>query len=418
MSDRGQSSFCLARSEEIRKQFPMLSLEEDGRTLVYFNNAATALKPQSVIDAMTEYYTTYGVNIARGVDAVGYRATHAFEVTRSKIATFLGAKRAESIIFTRGTTASLNLVASSFGEIVVNEGDEIVVSGGEHHANYIPWQQLAKRKNAQLVLAPLDENGAVTPEGLRSVLTEKTKIVALFHMSNVMGARNDLKALAAAVHEAGAYFVVDGAQGIVHELVDVEELDVDFYAFSGHKLFGPTGIGVLYGKLPLLRKMPPVEFGGEMIDRVDVYDTSFAEPPHRFEAGTMPIAEVIGLGKAIDFVNKTGYFPMQRRVRHMTQMAVDALLSMPNIEVYNPHNTDSGVIAFNVKGVHPHDAAGIYDREGIALRAGQHCSQPMMRSLKQLATLRASLAFYNAEEEVERFIAATEKAGDFLDVLF
>lgn len=409
---------CLARSESIRNEFPMLSVQENGRPLVYFNNASTSLKPRCVLDAMTEYYSSYGVNIARGVDSIGYRATHTFEATRMKVATFIGASRPESVVFTRGTTASLNLVASSFGEMIVNEGDEIVVSGAEHHANYIPWQQLAKRKGAQLVLAPLNEDGAVTEEGLRGVLSERTKIVAMFHISNVMGAIHDLKPLISAAHEVGAYFVADGAQGIVHEPIDVSDLDVDFYAFSGHKLYGPTGVGVLYGKLELLKQMPPIEFGGEMIDRVDVYDTTFADPPHRFEAGTMPVAEVIGLGRAIDYVNKIGYCPMQRRVRYLTQMAIDALLEIPNVVVYNPRNAESGVIAYNVKGIHPHDAAGIYDREGISLRAGQHCSQPTMRSLKQIATLRASLAFYNAEEEVRHFIEATKKAGDFLDVLF
>lgn len=396
----------------------MLSVQENGQPMVYFNNAATALTPQCVVDSMAEYYREYGVNIARGVDAIGYRATHTFEAARIKVADFLGARKPESIVFTRGTTASLNLVCSSFGEQVVGSGDEIVVSGGEHHANYVPWQQLARRRGAKLVLAELDENGVVTPAALRSVMTERTRIVALFHISNVMGAVNDVKALAAAAHENGAYFVCDGAQGIVHDQIDVADADVDFYAFSGHKLFGPTGVGVLYGRHKLLKQMPPVEFGGEMISQVDVYDTTFADPPHRFEAGTMPIAAVIGLGKAIDFVRRVGYCPMQRRVQHLTRMAMDGLLAMPNVTVYNPNNTTSGVISYNIDGVHPHDAAGIYDREGVSLRAGQHCSQPMMRCLRQHATLRASLAFYNTEEEVQRFLEVTGKAGDFLDILF
>jgi cysteine desulfurase/selenocysteine lyase len=409
---------CLKRSEAIRNEFPMLSVVENGHPMVYFNNAATAMTPKSVINAMTEYYEEYGVNIARGVDAIGYRATHLFEATRVKVADFLGAERSDSVVFTRGTTAALNLVCSSFGNLVVEAGDEIIVSGGEHHANYIPWQQLAKNKGAQLVLAELDEDGKVTPEALQKAMTPKTKLVALFHISNVMGAVHDVKALAKVAHDGGAYFVCDGAQGIVHDQINVVETDVDFYAFSGHKLFGPTGVGVLYGKYDLLKRMPPIEFGGEMISLVDVYDTTFADPPHRFEAGTMPIAEVIGLGKAIDYVNRYGYCAMQRRVEYLTSIAVEKLQAQPNVTIYNPHNYASGIICFNIEGIHPHDAAGIYDREGISLRAGHHCSQPMMRELKQFATLRASLAFYNTEEEVERFVEATEMAGDFLDILF
>lgn len=411
-------SCCLKRSEALRSDFPMLAVQENGHPLVYFNNAATSLKPRCVIDAMSEYYCEYGANIARGVDVVGYRATHSFEATRIKVADFLGAERPECIVFTRGTTASLNLVCSSFGELMVGEGDEIVVSAAEHHANYIPWQQLALRKKAKLVLAEVDADGKVTPDALRQAMTEKTKIVSLFHISNVMGATNDLKALAAIAHEFGAYFVADGAQGIVHEQIDVSETGVDFYAFSGHKLFGPTGIGVLYGKWELLNKMPPVEFGGEMIAKVNVYDTEFALPPHRFEAGTMPIAEVIGLGRAIDYVRRIGYCPMQQRVKLLTERLVQGLLKMPNVVVFNPNNAASGVVSYNIKEVHPHDAAGIYDREGVSLRAGQHCSEPTMRCLRQHSTLRASLAFYNTIEEVDRFLEVTEKAGDFLDVLF
>lgn len=407
-----------AGSRTLREAFPMLQTSVKGKPLIYLNSAATALKPQCVIDAMTEYYQTYGVNIARGVDEISYRATKTFEETRHKTANFLHAARSEEIIFTRGTTASLNLVCRSFAETVVSAGDEIIVSSGEHHANYIPWQQLARKVGAKFTVLPLDANGCVAPDTLAAAISDRTKIVAVFHISNVMGACNDLTALAAIAHAHGAYFIADGAQGIVHEQIDVQRTGVDFYAFSGHKLFGPTGIGVLYGKYDLLEQMEPIEYGGEMIDVVDVYTTTFAAPPHRFEAGTMPIAEVIGLGKAIDFVQATGYPLMQARVAALTDYLFKGLQAKPSISLYNPHNLAGGIASFNVSGIHPHDVAGIYDRAGISVRAGQHCSQPMMRALHQQATLRVSLGFYNTFEEIDRFLEITTEAGDFLDVLF
>ena len=410
--------FSQEEQEQIRASFPMLSVEEGGHPLIYFNNAATALTPQPVIAAMTDYYEHYGVNIARGVDAVGYEATARFEKVRQQVADFIGAGSADEIVFTRGTTASLNLVATALGEGLVKPGDEIIVSTGEHHANYIPWQQLALRRKARLIIAPTGPDGAVTPATLGELLTDKTKLVALFHTSNVMGATHDIKSLAALAHSKGAYFVCDGAQGIVHQPVNVRDLDVDFYAFSGHKLFGPTGIGVLYGKKDLLQRMPPVEFGGEMIDSVELYETSFAEPPHRFEAGTMPIAEVIGLGAALDFVDRWGKDRMNRRTQQLTAKLLQGLKEVPGIHIYNEMNSASGIVCFNVEGVHPHDAAGVYDRAGISLRAGQHCSQPAMRSLCVQATLRASLNFYNTEAEIDRFVEVSREAGDFLDVLF
>ncbi len=403
---------------DIRKDFPMTEAEENGHPLIYFNNGATSLKPECVLKVMDDYYRHYGVNVARGVDAIGYKATHAFEEVREQTARFIGAKKASEIVYVRNTTEALNLVAYSYGNQVLKEGDEIVVSAAEHHANYVPWQELAKRKKARLVVAEPDENGVVTPEILENYLSDKTKIVALFHISNVLGASNDLKALAERTHEAGAVFVADGAQGIVHERPDVTDWDLDFYAFSAHKLLGPTGIGVLWGKKELLDQMPPWQFGGEMIDQVDIYDTTYAEVPQRFEAGTMPIAEVLGMGAALDYVDSVGYDFIRRQNEILGKRMVEGLQAIGNNTVYNPNNYANGVIAYNIDGVHPHDAAGVYDREGISLRAGHHCNQPTMRFLDVQSTLRASVSFYNTTEEVEKFLEVSKKAGDFLDVLF
>lgn len=409
---------CPGLDPGVRDDFPMTKVKSHGKPFVYMNNAATALKPYAVLNAMDQYYREFGSSVFRGVDTIAHKATTAFESTRHKVAEFVGASRPEEIVFTGGTTAALNLLAMSYGPLVVREGDEIVVSPTEHHANYVTWQQLALRQGAKLVLATPDENGVVTVDRLEAVMNERTRLVCLSHISNVMGAENDLEQLATVIHRFGAVFIVDGAQGIVHERPHVAANGVDFYAFSSHKLYGPTGIGVLYGRYELLEKMPPVLFGGEMIDYVDTYTSDFREPPYRFEGGTPPIAEVIGLGAAIEYINSLGYCGIQKKVMDLTRQAVAGLSELENVKIFNPNNYFSGIVSFNIKGVHPHDAASVYDREGISLRAGHHCSQPTMRWLKQNATLRASIAFYNTEDEVSRFIEATKKAGDFLDVFF
>ncbi|MDD2214242.1 MAG: SufS family cysteine desulfurase [Oscillospiraceae bacterium] len=409
---------CKSIDPAVRNDFPMLAVKSHGQPFAYLNNAATSLKPRPVLEAMSRYYQEYGSSVFRGVDSIAYKATQAFEATRYKVKDFIGAKQPESIVFTSGATAGLNLVCQSFAAPLLQPGDELVVGATEHHANYVPWQQLCKQKRARLVLAPNNERGEVTPELLASVMTDKTRLVAVCHMSNVMGAVNDLKALAEIAHRHGAYLVADGAQGIVHERPDVAGWDVDFYAFSAHKIYGPTGVGVLYGKYDLLESMPPMIYGGEMIDVVDVADTTFRDPPYRFEGGTPPIAEVIGLGAALDYINSLGYCCMQQKTLQLCKRVVRGLQQNPNVEIYNPDNYFSGIVSFNVKGVHPHDAASIYDREGIQVRAGHHCAQPAMRWLHQSATLRASFAFYNNEEEADRLVTATKKAGDFLDVFF
>lgn len=402
-----------------RADFPMLSAGEGGAPRVYFNSASTSFKPYCVLEAMDEYYRSYGVNVFRGVDSLSYKATEAFENARAKTAAFIGAERPETIVFTRGTTAALNLACSGYVAQNLGEGAEIAVSRTEHHANFIPWQQLAKRSGAKLVFIEPDQDGRVTEAALEAVLTPQTAVVALAQITNVMGAQQNIPALARIAHRYGrAVLVVDGAQGIVHERPTVADWDVDFYAFSAHKLFGPTGIGVLYGKPALLEAMQPIEFGGEMIDKVSAYDTSFAPPPHRFEAGTPMIAEAIGLGRALDYVLETGYAPMQKQVCYLAARLRDGLAANPKIKIYNPNNSASGIVSFNIEGVHAHDAASVFDRAGISLRAGQHCNQPTMDWLGEPAVLRASLSHFNTAEEVDRFIAIAEKAGDFLDVFF
>ncbi len=404
--------------EEIRRDFPMTQVLEHGHPLIYFNSGATSLKPVQVLDRMNQYYREYGVNVARGVDKIGYDATKAYEDVRAQAARFIGAAKPEEIIFTRNTTDALNPIAYAYGGSHIPEGDEIIISVNEHHANYVPWQELAKRQGAKLVLVKPDQTGQVTPELLEEKMTAKTRLVALFHVSNVMGATNDLEALAKVVHRQDAVLVVDGAQGIVHHPVDVTKSDVDCYCFSGHKLLGPTGIGVLYGKADLLRAMPPWQFGGEMIDVVGDYETTFADIPARFEAGTMPIAEVLGLGEALAYIDRIGYDFIQAQIALLGRRMVEGLEALPNMEIYNASNYKNGVLAYNAKGIHPHDVAGVYDREGISIRAGHHCNQPTMRFLGVQSTLRASVNFYNTLDEVEHFIEVSKKAGDFLDVLF
>lgn len=397
---------------EYRNDFPMLK-----QNFVYLNSASTALKPQVVMDAMDDYYNNYGVNTNRGVDSIGYMVTNKYEAVRKKIASFLNAKESE-IIFTRGTTDGLNMVAR-FCEPMIEENDEIIVSIHEHHANFVPWQQLCKRKKAKLIMVKTKLDGTVDLDDLKKCMNAHTKIVALNHMSNVFGGVNSLSKIASIVHEYPAYFVVDGAQGIVHEQVDVEQMDVDFYAFSGHKLYGPTGVGVLYGKYNILKQMEPVNYGGEMIDIVRVDKTTFKEPPYCFEAGTMMIAEVLGLGASLDYVQAIGYSKMNDYVKKLRRYFIERLLiEIPNIQIYNRDIAESNFITFNIKGIHAHDVASHLDRNKIIVRAGHHCASPLMEYLKVASTIRISLAFYNTKEECDRVVEVLKGVGDYLNVLF
>lgn len=397
----------------IRKDFPVLNQKVHGNPLIYLDTSATSQSPVQVIDAMSEYYNEYNSNVHRGVHTLGTKATDGYEQARMKVRGFINAKRYEEIIFTRGTTAAINLVARSFGEANISEGDEIVVTEMEHHANIVPWQELAKRKNAELVFIPLEEDGTIKLENVEAVMTDKTKIVAITHVSNVLGTINDIKSIAEIAHKHDAYITVDGAQSVPHMSVDVQDLDVDFYAFSGHKMLGPTGIGVLYGKAELLDKMEPIEYGGDMIDFVDLRESTWTDLPVKFEAGTPMIAEAIGLSAAIDYINDAGTDEILHHEQELVKYAYDKMSEIEGIEIYGPKEERAGLITFNLEGVHPHDLATALDSDGIAVRAGHHCAQPLMKFLGVSSTARASFYLYNTKDEIDFFIDSLKRTKGF-----
>lgn len=399
----------------IRQQFPILDQKVNEEPLVYLDNAATTQKPKQVLDALLHYYEHDNANIHRGVHTLAERATSAYEAVREKVRQLIHAKETAEIIFTRGTTTSLNWIADSFGELTIEAGDEIVLSYMEHHANLIPWQQLAKRKGATLKYIPLTTEGFLDMDCAKALLTKRTKIVAIAHVSNVLGVHNPIRELANLAHEQGAVIVVDGAQAIAHLSVDVQDLDVDFYAFSGHKMYGPTGIGVLYGKRALLEQMPPVEFGGEMIDFVDLYDSSWKELPWKFEAGTPNIAGVIGLGAAIDYLTDLGFETIHQYEQSLIAYVLPKLQAIDGLTIYGPKDANAhlSVIAFNLQGIHPHDVATALDMEGVAVRAGHHCAQPLLNYLNVPATVRASFSLYNTKQDADRLLAAIHATKEF-----
>ncbi|MEH6944438.1 cysteine desulfurase [Bacillus sp. JJ722] len=405
---------------EIRKLFPILHQEVNGSPLVYLDSAATSQKPQMVIDTIDQYYREYNSNVHRGVHTLGTRATDGYEGAREKVRKFINAASTEEIVFTKGTTASLNLVAASYGRANVKEGDEIVISYMEHHSNIIPWQQVAKQTGATLKYLPLQPNGTISLEDARQVITPNTKIVSITHVSNVLGVINPVKELAAIAHENGAIMVVDGAQGAPHIKLDVQELDCDFYSISGHKMCGPTGIGVLYGKKVLLENMEPIEFGGEMIDFVDLYDSTWKELPWKFEGGTPIIAGAIGLGAAIDFLESIGLEAIEQHEHKLAAYAMERMTGIDGLTIYGPEDASkrAGVITFNLDDVHPHDVATVLDAEGIAVRAGHHCAQPLMRWLKASATARASFYLYNTEEDIDKLVAGLVKTKEYFNNVF
>ncbi|MES1046508.1 cysteine desulfurase [Heyndrickxia oleronia] len=407
-------------AKEIRKLFPILDQEVNGHPLVYLDSAATSQKPYSVIEALNKYYQEDNSNVHRGVHTLGTRATDKYEGAREKVRRFINASSTSEVIFTRGTTTSINTIANSFGRDNVKEGDEIVISYMEHHSNLIPWQQLAKRNHATLKYVPMQEDGTITLEDVRNTVTSKTKIVAIMHVSNVLGTINPIKEITKIAHDNGAFMVVDGAQSTPHLKVDVQDLDCDFYAFSGHKMCGPTGIGVLYGKKQLLENMEPIEFGGEMIDFVDLYDSTWKELPWKFEGGTPIIAGAIGLGAAIDFLEEIGMENILNHEHHLAEYALNRLKEIDGLSVYGPLNpmARAGVVTFNLDDVHPHDLATVLDAEGIAVRAGHHCAQPLMKWLKVSATARASFYLYNTEEDIDRFIAGLLKTKEYFSDVF
>ncbi len=406
-------------SSKVRADFPILKEQVNGNPLVYLDSSATSQKPQVVIDTMNRYYESMNANVHRGVHTLGTRATDGYENAREAVRRFINAQYFEEIIFTRGTTTALNLVAHSYGDMVVNEGDEIVITEMEHHANLVPWQMLAKRRQAVLKYIPLQSDGTIQLSDVESAITDRTKIVSVAHVSNVLGTINDIKAIAAAAHRHGAVMVADGAQAVPHMAVDVQDLDVDFYAFSGHKMVGPTGIGVLYGRRKLLNQMEPIEFGGDMIDFVGLQDSTWTELPVKFEAGTPLIAEAIGLHAAIDYLESLGMTHVLEYEHELTRYAYERMSEVEGLEIYGPGpDKRAGLITFNLEGVHPHDLATALDADGIAIRAGHHCAQPLMKWLNQSSTARASFYVYNTKEEVDLLIDSLKKTKEFFSYEF
>lgn len=405
---------------DIRQMFPILHQEINGHPLVYLDNAATTQKPVQVIEAVNDYYRKYNSNVHRGVHTLGSKATDGYEGAREKVRKFLNAKSTAEIIFTRGTTTALNLIAQSYGLANVKEGDEIVITYMEHHSNIIPWQQVAKIKGAVLKYIPLQEDGTISLEDVKATITDKTKIVSVVYISNVLGAINPVKEIAKIAHEHGAVMVVDGAQSTPHLKVDVQDLDCDFYCLSGHKMCAPTGIGALYGKKELLENMEPIEFGGEMIDFVGLQDSTWKELPYKFEGGTPIIAGAIGLGAAIDFINEIGLDNIAAHEQKLVAYAMNEMSQIDGLTIFGPKDATkrSGLITFNLDEVHPHDVATVLDSEGIAVRAGHHCAQPLMKWLKQSATARASFYVYNTEEEVDKLVKGLVRTKEYFSDVF
>lgn len=385
----------------VREDFPALSQRVHGRPLVYFDNAATTQKPRRVIEATADFYERYNANVHRGAHRLGELATQAYEGARLTVKRFLNARVEEEIIFTRGTTEAINLVAHSFGQRFVSAGDQIVLTTLEHHSNIVPWQLLCERTGASLRVVPINDAGELLLEELEPLLTERTRLVALTHVSNALGTINPVAAVIEAAHRRGIAVLIDGAQAVAHQPVDVQALGCDFYVLSGHKLFGPTGIGVLYGRSELLAQMPPYHGGGDMIRSVTFEKSTYQDPPARFEAGTPNIAGAIGLAAAIDYLKTLDMHEVQQHERHLLDRLLGVLKAEPRVRLVGTANERVAVASFVVDGVHPHDIATILDQQGIAIRAGHHCTQPLMRRLGLPATARASLAFYNTAEEVD-----------------
>ncbi|MBC1940154.1 cysteine desulfurase [Listeria welshimeri] len=392
--------------QKIRADFPILDQEINEKPLAYLDNAATSQKPKQVIEALTHYYEFDNANVHRGVHTLAARATDAYESARVKVAKFIHAREVAEIIFTRGTTSAINLVVDSYAEANIEAGDEIVISYLEHHSNLIPWQQLAKRKGAVLKYIELEEDGTISVEQAKKTIGEKTKIVALAHVSNVLGTITPIKEIAAIAHKFGAVILVDGAQAVPHMEVNVVDLDADFYAFSGHKMLAPTGIGALYGKRELLDAMEPTEFGGEMIDFVELYDSTWKELPWKFEAGTPIIGGAIALGAAIDYLAEVGLANIHAHEQELVGYAIEEMSKIDGITIYGPKDASKrcGLVTFNLEGAHPHDIATILDEDGIAIRAGHHCAQPLMKWLDVSSTARASFYIYNTKEEIDALI--------------
>lgn len=405
------------RNNEYLQDFPILQTKMNGRPIVYLDNGATTQKPEAVIKAVADYCTYCNANPHRGAYELSVKATDIYETARVRTQKFIGAARPEEIIFTKNATEALNLVAYSYGRANIREGDEIVITVSEHHSNIVPWQFVAKARGAVLKYIYLAEDGNLSAEDIAAQITEKTKIVAVTHVSNVLGLVNDVRTIADRAHAVGAVIIVDGSQSVPHIAVDVQAMDADFFAFSGHKMLSPMGIGVLYGKYDILDAMPPFLFGGDMIEYVGEQDTTYAELPAKFEAGTQNVSGASGLIAAIDYLEKVGFDRIEAIERDLLAYALPKLRELPFVELYgcdSKRDNKTGIITFNVKDIHPHDVASILDSYGVAIRAGHHCAQPLMRYLGQNATCRASFYLYNTHEDIDRFIEALKKVRGVL----
>jgi cysteine desulfurase/selenocysteine lyase len=396
-------------THSLRRDFPILRQRVHGKPLVYLDSTASAQKPLSVVEALERFYLTESSNVHRGLHALSVRATEDYEQARCKVQRFVGAADAREIVFTRGTTESINLVARTLGDQRIGREAEILVTEMEHHSNIVPWQQLRERTGAVLRVLPVDDNGELELDRLGDLLSPRTKLVAVTHVSNAIGTRNAVERITELAHAAGALVLVDGAQGIVHEKVDVRELGCDFYCFSGHKLYGPTGIGVLYGKLDLLESMPPFQGGGDMIRSVTFEKTTYSDVPHKFEAGTPDIGGAIGLGAAVDYLERIGMDRIAASEQALLSDAVRVLERLPRVHLVGRPRRRGGVISFNIEGIHPHDVGTVLDTEGIAVRAGHHCAQPLMERLGVPATVRASIGCYTIPEEFDALAAGIRK---------
>lgn len=398
----------------IRRQFPVLNREVKGRPLIYLDNAATSQKPQVVMDALVQYYSNYNANIHRGIHTLAEEATAAFEESRDAIKSFIGADSREEIIFTRGTTESINLVAYSWGRKNIRAGDEIIISNMEHHSNIVPWQLLCEEKNAVLKIIPVNDNGELLQDEYEKLLNPKTRLVSVVHVSNALGTVNPVKQMIALAHAAGALFMVDGAQSAVHLDIDVRDLDCDFFAFSAHKLYGPTGVGVLYGKKEILEAMPPFMGGGEMIKEVTLQKTVFNDLPYKFEAGTPNIADVIAFKTAIDFVLSLGREKIRAHEQDLLYYAQDEMEKIPGLRIIGKADKKVSVISFVLENAHPQDIGILLDNRGIAVRTGHHCAQPLMDRYCIPGTARASFAVYNTRQEIDELIKGLQRVVKIL----
>ena len=397
-----------------RLDFKILQQKAHNKPLVYLDNAATTQKPQVVIDAISHYYETLNSNIHRGVHFLSQRATDAFEEARQSVQQFIHAKKKEEIIFTRGTTESINLIASSFGKTFLQKDDEVIVSAMEHHANIVPWQMICEEKGASLKVLPMTEQGVLQIDKLDSLISAKTKIVAITHISNSLGTINPVKEIISKAHQYNIPVMIDGAQAVSHLKVDVQELDCDFYCFSGHKMYGPMGIGIMYGKEEWLNRMPPYQGGGEMIKSVTFQKTIYNDLPFKFEAGTPSVGDVIGLKKAIDYITELGIDKIAEHENMLLHYATEQLLTIDGLKITGTAPQKTSIISFNLEGIHPYDAGVIMDHLGVAVRTGHHCTQPVMDFFSIQGTIRASFALYNEKEEVDALVSAVRKAKEML----